>query len=46
MLAGEQPAAVEHLALGAGDPPPGAQALEQHRGQQRVAILRASGLVH
>jgi hypothetical protein len=37
--AGEQPAAVEHLALGAGDAPPDAQAFEQHRREHRVAIL-------
>ena len=41
----EQPAAVEHLALGSGDPPPSAQALEHHRGEHGVAILAALALL-
>jgi hypothetical protein len=36
---GKQPAAVEHLALGAGDAPPDAQAFEQHGREHGVAIL-------
>src|ERR1039458_9093585 len=41
----EQPAAIEHLALGTGDPPPGPQALEHHRGEHGVAILAALALL-
>ena len=43
--AGKQPPAVEHLALGTGDPPPGAQPLEQHRREHGVAILVALALL-
>ena len=39
--AGEQPAAVEHLALRSGDAPPHAQAFQQDRRQHRIAILLA-----
>ena len=39
--AGEQPAAIEHLALSAGNAPPDAQAFEQDRRKHRVAILLA-----
>ena len=41
----EQPAAVEHLALGTGHPPPRAQPLEQHRREHGVAILAALALL-
>ena len=41
----EQPAAGEHLALGTGDAPPGAQPLEQHRREHGVAILAALALL-
>jgi len=44
VLPGEQPAPVEHLALGAGNPPPGTQVLEQHRAEHGVAILAALAL--
>ena len=43
--AGKQPAAVEHLALRPGHPPPGAQALEQQRRQHGVAILAPLALL-
>jgi hypothetical protein len=39
ILARKQPAAVEHLALGTGDPPPDAQAFQQQRREHGVAIL-------
>ena len=42
---GKQPAAIEHLALGARHPPPGAQALEQHRREHGVAILATLALL-
>jgi hypothetical protein len=38
VLTGEQPAAVEHLALGTGHAPPSAQPLEQHRREHGIAI--------
>src|ERR1700688_408198 len=41
----EQPAAVEHLALGTGNAPPGAQPLEHHGGEHGVAILAALALL-
>src|ERR1700735_3390348 len=41
----EEPPAIEHLALGTGDPPPGAQALEHHRGEHRIAIFAALTLL-
>ena len=44
--AGEQPAAGQHLALGVGDAPPGAQALQQHRDEHGVAVLAALALFH
>src|ERR1022692_2688762 len=37
----EEPPAIEHLALGTGDAPPGAQPLEHHRGEHGVAVLAA-----
>lgn len=40
----KQPAAIEHLALGAGDAPPDAQAFEQHGREHGVAILVAFAL--
>ncbi len=45
VLPGEQPAAVEHLALRMGHAPPGAQALQQHRREHGVAILAALALL-
>ena len=41
----EQPAAVEHLALGTGDSPPGAQPLEHDGREHGVAILAALALL-
>ena len=41
----KQIAARQHLALGPGVAPPGAQPLEQDRRQQRVAILLALALL-
>ena len=35
----KQPAAIEHLALGPGDPPPDPQTFEQYRRQHGIAIL-------
>jgi hypothetical protein len=43
--AGEQPAAVEHLPLRPGHPPPGAQPLEQQRRQHGIAILAPLALL-
>jgi len=44
ILAGKQPAALEHLALRPRHPPPDAQALQQHRREHRVAILLSLAL--
>src|ERR1019366_4689891 len=41
----EEPPAIEHLALGTGDAPPGAQPLEHHRGEHGVAVLAALALL-
>ena len=40
----KQPAAIEHLALGVGNPPPDAQAFEQYRRQHCVTILLSLAL--
>ena len=37
----KEPTAIEHRALGAGDPPPVAQPLEQYRRENGVAIFAA-----
>src|ERR1039457_3377756 len=37
--------AIEHLALGTGDAPPGAQPLEHHRGEHGVAVFAALALL-
>src|SRR3974390_312322 len=41
VLSGKQPPSIGHLALAPGHAVPGAQALEHHRGEHRVAILAA-----
>jgi hypothetical protein len=42
----EQPATGPHAALGVGNAPPGAQALQQHRAEHGVAVLAALALLH
>jgi hypothetical protein len=44
VLPGEQPAPVEPIPLVVGVPPPGPQALEQHRGEHGIAILATLAL--